>query len=402
MGKDNRLLSDEELRNNALAFIAISDRSRCANRESFSRALASNKGYRFSSSGVYEYTSELLRHLDSVIRRSVDLIGSTLLDEQTVEAGLWRVVDKQLVGADAFKEFVAEIYGDLNVDYRYVMPNHQIRFEEGLTQLKIGPVGAVLGDVIASEINQGKKNPNWRVEVRHDDPPSSDGVRIAGIDAVCWEVQVRASEGSVENEAIWMVDIALSLLRLLYPPSQQTGYFPGYDQVECKTGTRPTIRSRNLLLSDDGISFGGWGLPPHYLITRPVAAIFDSEETKEIATALFQPPEKSVAERVARGLGWLTRGRQAHDKAERYLYFFTALETLLTLEGAAIVGTIARHVSVLLMKAPSDRFRASDEVKKAYGIRSRLVHEGKRNVSWYKGDTSKSSLRQLIGESLRM
>jgi hypothetical protein len=41
-----------------------------------------------------------------------------------------------------------------------------------------------------------------------------------------------------------------------------------------------------------------------------------------------RPRTIHLAERVGQGLGWLTRGRQAEDRAERLLYFFTAIEAL--------------------------------------------------------------------------
>jgi hypothetical protein len=200
---------------------------------------------------------------------------------------------------------------------------------------------------------------------------------------VCWEVQVRASEGNVENEAIWLADIALSLLRLLYPPNQRSGYFPRYSDVECRTGGRPTIRSRNVSLSKEGIQFGGWELPQHYIITQSVLSVFDLDETTGIVKALFEAPNKSLGERVARGLGWLTRGRQARDKAERHLYFFTALEALVgpADKNMQVTDAIARHLSVVLMSEPRHRLELARKVKKAYTTRSALVHAGHRNVS---------------------
>jgi hypothetical protein len=33
---------------------------------------------------------------------------------------------------------------------------------------------------------------------------------------------------------------------------------------------------------------------------------------------------------VGQGLGWLSRGRQAESRTERFLFFFTALEALLS------------------------------------------------------------------------
>jgi len=98
---------------------------------------------------------------------------------------------------------------------------------------------------------------------------------------------------------------------------------------------------------------------------------------------IFTASSKKVANRVARGLGWMTRGRQTADPAERLLFFFTALEALLTHDDKSqpVVQTICRNASVVLSNNVGERYVLAEQLKAAYTLRSGLVHGGKREVS---------------------
>ena len=59
------------------------------------------------------------------------------------------------------------------------------------------------------------------------------------------------------------------------------------------------------------------------------------------------------------------------------------MEALLTSndKSAPITQTIARHASVILAHKPEDRVKIASQIKDLYGLRSSLVHAGKRGVS---------------------
>ena len=82
-------------------------------------------------------------------------------------------------------------------------------------------------------------------------------------------------------------------------------------------------------------------------------------------------------------LGWLTKGRQSIDRAERLLYFFTAIEALLTRQSkdSPVIDTIARHGSVMLGSSIASRSNIAKRFKKLYGFRSSTVHRGARTAS---------------------
>jgi hypothetical protein len=121
-----------------------------------------------------------------------------------------------------------------------------------------------------------------------------------------------------------------------------------------------------------------------YEIDPDVQATANGQKFASNAELIFNPPKKSLAERVSQGLGWLTRGRQAEDRAERFLYFFTAIEALLSYDDktAPVVQTIARHSSVLLTNDNAHRAKVAADVKTLYKDRSSLVHAGNRSIFW--------------------
>lgn len=72
------------------------------------------------------------------------------------------------------------------------------------------------------------------------------------------------------------------------------------------------------------------------------------------------------------------------DRAERLLSFFTALEALLTSNDKSnpVTQTISRHVSVIYTQKLPDRMDIYNRLKALYGLRSAIVHAGKREVLW--------------------
>lgn len=380
MSAKSRIESDKDLRSAAIAFFSEAALAMHGANRNLSD---SPFGYRLSPLGRYEFTEGLLRYRDAVVRRCIDLIGPNVVDEDAVEASLWYAVDNCEQKKTAFLIFCRHICDTVNGVVTVILPNHQLRLAEGIDGLHIGPVRAVSGEKLAGEINRRIANPNWRVEVWQGESGPTRPSGHAIVDAMCWQVAVRASQGNVEPEAVWLVNVATCLLRLLYPVEFVTGYFPIPGDVEPMTGARPQFRRQRIVERDDVVEFGRWGVPKHYQVTNEVLSALRKKGFDRLALSLFEAAENTLGERVARGLGWLTRARQSENRAERYLYIFTALETLLTRDekSAPIIETIARSAAVLLTNDMSERVNVAKWLRKAYEVRSQLVHAGHRKVS---------------------
>ncbi len=122
---------------------------------------------------------------------------------------------------------------------------------------------------------------------------------------------------------------------------------------------------------------------PTYFIDAEIIAGTQTSDFKEKAQTIFNPPKSSLAERFSQGLGWLTRGRQSEDRAEQFLFFFTAIESLLSSDnkGIPITQTIANNAAIVLSNDAAEREKFVRKIKHLYADRSKLVHAGRRGVS---------------------
>lgn len=203
-----------------------------------------------------------------------------------------------------------------------------------------------------------------------------------GMPRMVWVVDVPATKENVPEETKWLIDVAVSFMRL--SSRHWSTRYPKSGQIEPHPTLPASHGAPHVTFINDTAYTGGKKLPGIYDIDKKVAKDLQSSECQQRAAILFDPPSKSLAMRVAQGLGWLTRGRQLSDRAERLLSFFTALEALLTSndKNDPVTQTIARHVSVIHNQKIADRVQIYNRVKSLYGLRSAVVHSGKREVLW--------------------
>ena len=209
-----------------------------------------------------------------------------------------------------------------------------------------------------------------------------NGVATIGMPTSIWLVDVSATKENVIEEAKWLIDIAISLMRLC--SNQWQGNFPSIGKVEPHP-TYPTDMSKpHITMEGQNAHTGALELPGWYEITSEIAAAFDDPIVKSRAALLFDPSDRSLAQRVAQGLGWMSRGRQASDRSERLLYFFTAFEALFTSndKNDPVTQTISRFVSVIYTQNIATRVAVYDHIKGLYALRSSTIHEGRREVMW--------------------
>nr|WP_321440362.1 HEPN domain-containing protein [uncultured Hyphomonas sp.] len=198
--------------------------------------------------------------------------------------------------------------------------------------------------------------------------------------ASVWVVDVAATKDNVTEEAKWLIDVAISLMRL--GATDWPGVIPKIGEPEPHP-TFPTIHNQpHVTMEGETVFMGGRKVAGWYEVTAEIAEQLSSKDFQARADVLFDPADKSLGQRVAQGLGWMTRGRQAVDRAERLLAFFTALEALLTSDdkNAPVAETISRHISVICTQNLNSRSEIFKGVKKLYGLRSSVVHAGRRDV----------------------
>jgi hypothetical protein len=216
------------------------------------------------------------------------------------------------------------------------------------------------------------------------------------MEPTCWVVEVDAISEHVETEGKWLIDVAVSFLRLLHV--QWDGHFPTVGKIEPHPAKAGIYHREGAMFAGPKAQAGGTWVPAWYEIDSAVAATSTEATFVADAALVFSPPSKSLAERISQGLGWPTRGRQAEDRAERLLYFFTAIEALLSNDDktAPITQTIARHASVMLTNDNQKREQIAARIKALYTVRSALVHSGNRSVSGSAADETQGLAEVLF------
>lgn len=257
------------------------------------------------------------------------------------------------------------------------LPNYTFRLATGVEGVNLGRV-AILPSALAAEA-AAPFSKTFRVDIDEGCGQSFDEVLITHFVKVCWRVQLHASPQNAREEAAWLVDVAISLIRKLHRPWR--GLAPDLKDRE-PNAFEPTLEDDpSFYIQGDSYGAGPMSKARYYLIDEKAATALTSARSLALAALIFDPPPHSVAERVAQGLGWMTRARRAKDKSEAFLYFFTAFEALLSGEkGQPVTATIARHFAVLWHDEPEARRVAAKWLQDLYVVRSRLVHMGHREA----------------------
>jgi hypothetical protein len=388
---------DKLLREAAQEFFAFAFKARVTNHDDFRKV--ADKGLRAIGKATFVNTREAEHSLVAVVDRCIKLLGTTASHERDIESAAWScAAENEGDVGTAVTVFATTVNSLASSNFNYIAPNYVIVFDDGIRALNIGPVGALLSEDIAGEITRGEVlDSSWQVGIGEE-----PGLEIEGkvfkltFAPVSWRVDVSASPGNVDEHALWLIDIALGLLRLSYPLNLANLKFStSQGTIEPNPTIRTDGRARTVVQSSDGVSFGRLITPGFYKITKPLMEHFKTIGFEQRARDIFDGKENTIAERLKQGLGWLTRGRQSRVRSERFLFYFTAIEALLSDKQGPVTDTIARHAATILVEDPAGRYDLADKIRKHYSTRSKLVHRGERGVS----DSMANDL-QSIAENL--
>lgn len=342
-------------------------------------------GGRFAH-GIYyieSQESETARH--KAIERLTKILGPVSSDEKENDEFLWKTAAdrSQAIQSDSVDQAVEKVIGHFEKmaiePQKFIGRNHVLQFTGSTVDLHIGPVRAVKMAILEAELQAAGRSDHWTkmlsLRTRKDSKYADQRIKLD----LLWEVDLTASIKNTKEQAVWMVDVALGIIRLA--TVQQPLHHPS-DIGEQEAD--PFLKNEidiGVVLRKNGMNLVAGG----GRILQINDAIYGTLTSKPFddSAALFNAKKGSVGERVAQGLGWMTRGRQSPDRAERLLYFFTAIEALLTNDDktAPVTQTIARHASVILADTPEQRAEIAGKIKTLYNARSALVHAGKRVVT---------------------
>jgi len=294
------------------------------------------------------------------------------------------VSDKPILNSleDAAKGLVEVVLAEAGREFIHIQPNFLVR-HQAPDVVTIGRVRSMRTELAPANTPLSKIP---KIKLAVGDYPKQffheDGTTSLGMPGSVWVVDVPATKENVEEEAKWLIDVAVSLMRLSARKWQ--GNYPKMGELEAHP-THPMSHAQpHVTIEGDSFFSGGTKHAGWYEIDASVAAELGMPEVRSKAEVLFDPTDKSLAYRVAHGLGWMTRGRQVSDRSERLLSFFTALEALLTSndKNDPVTQTISRHIAVIYSQDVKTRINVYNQIKGLYSLRSAVVHSGRREVLW--------------------
>jgi hypothetical protein len=280
---------------------------------------------------------------------------------------------------------------------QFVHPAYNVALAENVKEIIIGPVVIMDGLSVASRLSKQSSDITFGVE----QPPGFQSVGtdiLYNISETMWDIQVSSSSAARLEHASWLSCVATSLIRLIVAPEEMGPFSPRRSEIENQPFDPHRMFDEHITIVAEGsFSLGGGKAGRLYSLGKRAKRSLSDPLVRERISLIFEPPNRSLAQRFSQGLGWLAKGRQARDRSDRFLFFFTALEALLSSDDktSPVVQTIARHAAVLWTNDISERIKISQRIRKLYATRSALVHAGSRSVT-YEGATEIHGIAERV------
>ncbi len=400
-GNTNKLYSDSTIRQHASVFF-----NHVSNASSKSQAenLEAIQSFNFAMHGgkFFITSPEVIRSLTNLVQSCTKKLGSKSGHEIDIERVAWDIASKMDPNNidQAVKDFTAKVDQQSETEFIFIAPNFVIELLDNIKELQVGPVKIRMSQTLPNDyVKQGDRI-NWSFILSSSPTTSldSNGLNIF-YPPFCWEVRLNTSPSNVEEEAFWLINIAISCIRLSYPGNHKNPFYPMWGKKEAHPTLAPVIYNPRIIIrtQDRNVNAGGGSMPVLYTVDNNTLEHFKKIDFDKFSNTIFNYKKNTVAERVAHGMGWLTRGRHAEDRSERLLFFYTAIEALVSSgdKSAPVIQTIARNAATILDDRPERRRDIAKDIIESYEYRSSLVHGGRRQVSY-----TESYKAQRLAESL--
>ena len=274
--------------------------------------------------------------------------------------------------ANSFRTALLDL---IQQEFQIVAPNHLFHFLEDPNPIHIDTISMLPSELLncftgqdlffaGDEYSQDFDNNRMSIQM----PP------------LTWLVPVKASVGNAIREGNWLVDAAVSLIRLACSP--YFGIKPLIGDVEPAPFEPKDRMLKPTIIGNTGVSIRS-SSPSIYVVNGRVVTRMETPDIERLAHGILSAETGSCGYFFRQGLGWLSRGRQAEGHAQRALLFFTALETMLTRASISspVSDPLARNIATILEYDVEKRPAIARVMKNLYQYRSNTVHKGERDVT---------------------
>jgi hypothetical protein len=329
-----------------------------------------------------------------IVSKLVSKMGPQLGHYTEIANAIWGVAAKGFAeGQEPLNPNLAvacfsKIEALASITVQFIHPAYNVALAERVKEIRIGPVSIREGLNVASRLSKQNDKITFGIEQPAGFQSGGKGV-LYNVSETMWDIEASSSSAARFEYASWLTCIATSVIRLVVPPGEMGPIPPRRSDIENQPFDSHRTSDEHIVVEGKGsFSLGGGKVGRHYELGKKAKQALSNKDNVTRIALVFDPPNKSLAQRFSQGLGWLAKGRQAKDRSERFLFFFTALEALLSSDDktSPVVLTIARHAAVLWTNDISGRVKVSQKIRKLYATRSALIHAGSRSVT-YEGAT---------------
>jgi len=384
-------INNQEIQNKARRFFecanaaVLTDAGRCAELWGIGRA-------KMVHSTWFELTDELKQALSNLTKYCLENIKHLRIKERDIIDIAWNHAAISIImltpPLEESKNFISSLDDITLNDTVIFLPNCAVNLSEGARKITIGPVQILRGEEAVPELCQILKAEPSDFVIGNTFTLNNSRSENLFLNETIWRINLRASERKMIEQARWMTESALSLIRLKFP----LGLIytnPSMEIVESLPFSRPSgmLNSFYYKINEEEfyqsrITSSSLHERMPYNLNSEMASVADTVEFDELANTIFHYHPGSLAERINRGLGWLARSRQSPDPAERLLLTFTAIETLLNSdETDSVTSRISRFIGVILTNDCQERCKVAAEIKQLYKLRSRVTHKGENIIA---------------------
>ncbi len=321
---------------------------------------------------------------------------ASLIHENEIGRTLQKTLSNSLATKATNSEFLSYFFEEyekyLEQEFTVFLPCYSCLLPQDTKSIQFGDVSIVAYERVLDEVQENlSSNDHLTLKVFWDDKCEKLRCKIGELvdvrtipsSRVFWRVKAVASPENLKEEALWSINVTLSLIRffgtdwtVMFPQSPDIEKDPVIEDVDF--GVDP------LMVAKGNIRIPGRRLSGTYEISAKSLPFFQSKQFQKVIKQLSEAKDETIAYRMRDALGWMARGRQESDRALRLLFFFTAIEAMLSSrdKGAPITDTIARYGSIIISRTEHDRLSNYEWIKKLYSKRSETVHRGMRDSLW--------------------
>lgn len=347
--------------------------------------------FRLHKGFAFEISDAAAQAQSTFVRQAIQKLGPVKGHAKVLDSALWDFVVSiddvaKLEDNAGLNHALEQIEAKSASVSEFFRPCPLVRLPDEVDRIEIGRVAIDRTEARIDEFRKINKHfkfgvgQDWTLSIVLTDKEA--GI-VTVLPPTVWSINLAAADPILEEEGLWLTDVALTILRMSVEHEDLGTMAPTIGKVEPHPFFPHDRQDHSFTLKQGGSGkLGGMTAPNDYWLTKKATEGLTEPLVKAKIDIIFNAKPRSVAERFYQGCGWLTRGRRSKDRSDRLLYFFTAIEALLSDSDktSPVIQTIARHAGVLLTDDNEKRQQVAKDIKQLYGVRSALVHAGTRGA----------------------